>query len=92
MLEYNIPARLDAVNSAEVEEQLLAKIAENGATEVACNFSDTVYISSAGLRVMLVVSKKMAGLGGKCTLRGMNDDVYGIFEMAGFNHIIDIER
>lgn len=92
MFEFSIPTRLDAVNAPEVEEQLLREINVEKAEHVVCDFSETVYISSAGLRVMLVLSKEMKRIRGKCTLRSMNDDVYGIFKMAGFNSIINIER
>ncbi|MCK5529153.1 MAG: STAS domain-containing protein [Kiritimatiellae bacterium] len=92
MFEFTIPTRLDAVNAPEVEQELLRKVAAEKAENVICDFSDTVYISSAGLRVMLVLSKEMKKLGGKCTLRNMNDDIYAIFKMAGFHTIIDIEK
>jgi anti-anti-sigma factor len=92
MLEFTIPERLDAINSTEVESNLLQKIRAAKSDHVICDFSNTTYISSAGLRIMLVVSKEMKKTGGKCTLRSMNDDIYAIFKMAGFHTIIDIER
>jgi anti-anti-sigma factor len=92
MIDFKIPPRLDAVNAPEVEKQILHEIETEKADAVICDFSETVYISSAGLRVMLVLSKEMTKTGGKLTLRGMNDDVYAIFKMAGFQTIINIER
>lgn len=92
MIDFKIPARLDAVSAPDVEKQILREIETEKADAVVCDFSETVYISSAGLRVMLVLSKEMAKVGGKLTLRGMNDDVYAIFKMAGFQTIINIER
>ncbi len=92
MMQYKIPTRLDAVNAPEVEQQILQKIENEKPGSVLCDFSETVYISSAGLRVMLVLSKVMAKAGGKVTLRGMNDDVFSIFKMAGFQTILNIEE
>ncbi len=92
MLKFDIPARLDAVNAPDVEENLLQKINAEKDNTIICDFSNTTYISSAGLRVMLVLMKEMHRKGGTCTLTGMNDDIFGIFKMAGFDTIMNIER
>jgi len=91
-MEYSIPERLNAVNAGEVEQELLQKIRAAKSDNVICDFSNTTYISSAGLRIMLVASKEMKKNGGKFTLRGMNEDIYAIFKMAGFHTIMDIEQ
>ncbi|NPA35598.1 MAG: STAS domain-containing protein [Chlorobi bacterium] len=92
MLEYKIPERLDAVNSPDVEKELLSKISSENPQITICDFSDTVYISSAGLRIMLVITKVMSKNGGKLILKEMNEDIYNIFKMAGFHTIMNIER
>jgi len=48
------------------------------------------YISSAGLRSILVVAKKLKIKNGKIILAGMEESVHEVFEISGFNAIIPI--
>ncbi len=91
MSEYTLPARLDAVTAPETEEKLLQLIAREKPEQLTCNFSETDYVSSAGLRVMLVVTKRMQKTGGKFLLKGMLAGVYDIFKLAGFHTVLNIE-
>ena len=49
------------------------------------------YISSAGLRVLLMTAKKLRENGGLLVLSGMNSSVRQIFELAGFFSIFTVE-
>ena len=91
MTEYKLPSRLDAVSAPEVEEKLIRLITRDKPEQLVCDFSDTDYVSSAGLRVMLVVTKQMKKAGGGFLLRGMQEPVYDIFKMAGFHTVLNIE-
>ena len=55
------------------------------------DFKELDYLSSAGLRVLLVAQKIMSKQG-KMTLHNVNDSVMDIFEITGFINILDIER
>jgi anti-anti-sigma factor len=92
MCEFKIPSRLDALNASDIENELIKIIDEKKCKTLICDFTDCVYISSAGLRVMLKISKKMLNLNGRCVLKNMQDDVFSIFEMAGFHTILNIEK
>ena len=92
MLELKTPERFDTLNAADVEARFLQTIATEKPLEVSIDFSQTTYISSAGLRAVLVVSKKLRQQGAKLSLCGMNDAVYDIFKMAGFDTILDIQH
>lgn len=48
------------------------------------------YVSSAGLRVLLAASKKMKKKDGHMIVSHVNDDVMEVFEITGFNEILDI--
>jgi anti-anti-sigma factor len=84
-----MPARLDAVSAPQVERDLLALVDE-GVQLVVCDFADTAYVSSAGLRVMLLLTKKQRAAGRRFVLAGLRAEVAEVFRMAGFEAIMEI--
>ena len=62
----------------------------DGITEFIMDFSDLEYISSAGLRVLLVTTKMMKGKG-RFVIRNINETVKEIFEVTGFMDILNVE-
>lgn len=75
--------RLDSSNSADLE-RLLNETLAGGATKLMFDFSKLDYISSAGLRVILLAGKKLRGSAGKVVLVGMGEMVREVFAMSGF--------
>jgi anti-anti-sigma factor len=82
--------RLDSNSGPVFEKELLAHI-DGGSRRLLLDLSGLSYISSAGLRVILVAAKKMKAVGGKLVLSGLNAQVAEVFEISGFNRILDIE-
>ncbi|CAM2005087.1 STAS domain-containing protein [Acanthopleuribacter pedis] len=80
--------RLDSVTCSDLEDKTMRTIAE-GETNLIMELSDVPFISSAGLRVILLATKKVQG-GGKLVLSGLKPQVHEIIEMAGFHNIIKI--
>jgi anti-anti-sigma factor len=80
--------RIDSLTSRDVETTLQGVVA-GGARNIVCDFAATQYISSAGLRVLLVVAKTLKKTGGRlvivCARTGY---VYEVLETAGFLNII----
>ena len=58
---------------------------------LAIDMSDLAYISSAGLRALLVVAKKVQQAKGKLALGGLGANVREVFDATGFNTIFAIE-
>ena len=50
------------------------------------------YISSAGLRVILMLHKKLAGINGRLKLINVNDMIMEIFTMTGMDSFLEIEK
>ena len=92
MSKFKIPERFNAVTATDVEKKLLSLIQREKPDRMICDFSETVYMSSAGLRVMLVVSKTMKAIDGESIFCGVQPEVFSIFKMAGFTHVLNIQQ
>ena len=87
-LVLEVSGRVDTVTAPELENSINENI--NGVTELVLDLKDLVYISSAGLRVILKAQKTM-NTQGEMTVKNVQDDVMDIFEMTGFSDILNIE-
>lgn len=74
---------LDSTSSPELERVLTECLAA-GTRRLLFDFSDLDYISSAGLRVVLLAGKRLRPVQGKMALIGMRNVVREVFEMSGF--------
>lgn len=81
--------RLDSTSSPELERVLTENL-EAGAKRLLFDFSDLDYISSAGLRVVLLAGKRLRAVQGKMALVGMRDVVREVFEMSGFLNLFAV--
>jgi len=79
--------RIDTMTAPQFEAELQNL---DGITEVVLDLKDLSYISSAGLRVLLQLSKNMANKG-TVTIVNINDVVKEIFEITGFSDIFNIK-
>ena len=87
-LTVAISGRLDTTTAPELEEAL--KESMDGISELVIDFTETEYISSAGLRVLLSAQKTM-NKQGSMVVTGVNDVIMEIFEVTGFVDILDIQ-
>jgi len=81
--------RLDASSSPDVENQLLGFI-NQGEDRLVLDFSELTYMSSLGLRVLMMAAKNIEKVNGKLALAGLNDHIYEIFKIARFTNIFSI--
>ena len=87
---YKPMGRMDGSN-ALMHEKELAGLLENGVTSVTVDLSDLDYISSAGLRVLLVTAKTAKSLGGKVVLSAPKPSILDVIKISGFDRIIEIQ-
>lgn len=79
--------RLDTNNSPDVEKVITEKI-QGGEHKVIFDFGQTDYVSSAGLRVILVAAKLLKQKDGKVALCNANDQILEVLEISGFLSIV----
>ncbi len=88
-LTASIEGSIDTITATELENQLEAK--RDGITTLILDFSAVAYVSSSGLRALLIANKYMAKCGGTMVIKNVNSDVREVFEMTGFDTIFNIE-
>ena len=90
VVSIRLAVRFDATNAPEVESRLKTIIADKTPKVLIFDFSQTVYIASAGLRVLLVISRMILKSGGKVALCSLSPKVMEVFTVAGFTKIFTI--
>ncbi|MDE2746326.1 MAG: STAS domain-containing protein [Chloroflexota bacterium] len=89
VLVLNPLGRIDGTNAKAFEEALLGRI-DAGDTQILMNFEGINYISSAGLRVLLMAAKRTSQSAGQLALCGVQDHIQEVFKFSGFSEIIPI--
>ena len=86
-LTIRLEGRLDTVTSPELEKELMGAL--DDVTELTFDLEDLIYISSAGLRVLLS-SQKIMNDKGTMKVIHVNNDIMEIFEVTGFTEVLTI--
>jgi len=81
--------RLDTKNYTDVEKQF-NEVIERGEIKLLVDFADLEYISSSGLRVLLMMLKKLKAINGRFILCNLRQSIYEIFEISGFVSLFEI--
>lgn len=84
---YSLEGRLDNQSAPLLEKALEESL--GSIDKLVIDFAGVDYISSAGLRVLLIAKKRLAS--GEVVLRNVNEVVGEILDMAGFTQLLSIE-
>jgi anti-anti-sigma factor len=84
----NLIGRLDIVTAPKLQEALTEVI--TSAEKVELDFAGVDYVSSAGLRVLLLGEKNAKAAGKSMTLKNVSHEVMDVFEITGFSGILTI--
>lgn len=84
-----LQGRLDSETSPELKRQALEAIGRGG-RRLLLDLKDLVYISSAGLRAVLVAAAEMTAAGGKLAIASPSPQVAEVFDISGFLTVVDM--
>ena len=87
-LELVISGRLDTGTAPELEAKL--KQIDKDTQTLYLNLQNIQYISSAGLRVVLLAHKLMTGTGGKMSIRNPSEFCRQVFQATGMEGVLSI--
>jgi anti-anti-sigma factor len=85
-----LAGRLDSGAAKSAEDGFNAALT-SGTPHLAIDMTKLDYISSAGLRVLLVMAKKVQQAKGKVALFGLSPNVREVFSVSGFDTIFSIQ-
>lgn len=88
--DYKPVGRLDG-STAATHEKSIQDLLAGEVNSIAINLSEVDYVSSAGLRVLLVAAKAAKGKGGKVVLVSPKPAVLDVLKLSGFDKIIQID-
>lgn len=86
-LTLYISGRLDAVSALQLDKDLTATL--NGVDDLTVDLADLEYISSAGLRMLLKIQKRMDKQGAM-RIRNIRENVREVLDMTGFSGFLTI--
>ncbi|MCQ2214182.1 MAG: anti-sigma factor antagonist [Bacteroidaceae bacterium] len=88
-LTITLSGRIDAAEAQKLQKELMALVDEQDRVDsIVIDATHMAFISSMGLRVMLMLKKRVDDL----RIIGVNQDVYNVFAMTGFHKILTIEK
>ena len=88
-LVITVEGRLDTTQSDSFEKQV-GETLQDDHKNVVLDCKGLNYISSSGLRVFLILQKKMAAEGGALKICNLQPSIKEIFDMSGFSMIFSI--
>jgi anti-anti-sigma factor len=89
-LILSLEGRLDTTTAPQLQAELLSEF--DSANHVRLDFKQLAYVSSAGLRVLLLAEKTAKAKGGTMILVNVSPEVFEVLEMTGLSEILTIEQ
>lgn len=81
----SLKGELDYASSEEIRQQLMEVVENN--KNVVIDMGNCTYVSSSGLRILLLLGKRSRQLGENIALANLTDDVRDVMDMTGFGTI-----
>jgi serine/threonine-protein kinase RsbW len=88
---FELAGRLDAVSTQAAIGRVHTAIAA-GTRYVLVDMSEVTFLSSSGLRALLLVRKELIAHGGELRLCGLKPQVHEVFTLTGFTQVFAIHR
>ena len=89
VLVVEVDGQLIVGNRQEFKQNVLDAL-EAGERKFLVDFTQTGYIDSSGLGVLVSLSKKIRDEGGELRLAGLNDDLKTLFELTKLDTLFTI--
>ena len=87
-LTIALDGRLDTTTAPQLEAVLVPAFDEAG--EITLDFAKLEYVSSAGLRVLLIGQKTAKAKSASMVVSNVSEDIIEVLEMTGFSEMLTI--
>ena len=87
-ITLTLEGRLDTITSPQLQEALIP--AFNEANEIVLDFAKLAYVSSAGLRVLLMGEKTSKSANVPMSIKNVSEEIMEVLDMTGFTDMLTI--
>ncbi len=84
-----VEGRVDTTTAPTLQEAILSAFQKNN--NIVIDFLNVAYVSSAGLRALLIGQKTAQSKGGSMVITNVSDSVMEVFTVTGFKGILTIK-
>ena len=88
-LTIEVGTKIDTTTAPDFENEIMDEMGKFDS--LTLDFKDLEYISSAGLRVLITVQKKLKPQEIPFTIINVNDAIMDIFKISGFDNILNVQ-
>ena len=86
-----LKGRLDGLTAKAVEERLL-QLVDAGQRRLVIDLAQVDYVSSVGLRVLMLLARRLKPVSGKVVVCSLQEAVQEVFEISGFTLIFAVYK
>lgn len=93
LLVVTVAGRIDHSNADELQRALAPAVTEvgpTGAPGIVLDFAGVEYISSMGLRVLMITAKDVRARRGRVGIAALQPIVTEIFDISRFDHVLEV--
>ncbi|MBQ3798132.1 MAG: STAS domain-containing protein [Butyrivibrio sp.] len=88
-LQLNVKGKVDAISAPDFQNAVLKAFVKSA--DVIINFGETTYISSAGLRALLIGQKTAQSKGGSFTIINANEGIIDVLRVTGLEKMLRVQ-
>lgn len=89
VLTVKVHGRVDGTNANDFQNAVKEELRDEDSV-VMLDMANLSYISSAGLRVVLMIAKSLEQREAKFMIYSLSDSIRNVFEISGFDKIIGV--
>ncbi len=89
VLIVSATGQINSANAVTIETELLGFV-DRGERQCVLDLTRLDYISSAGLRVVLMLAKRLRQHAGRVVLCGLQPQIHEVFEISGFLALLTV--
>jgi len=83
-----IQGSVDSNTAGDLQARIMEKLADTN--KVILDFTSVDFLSSAGLRILLMLYRQLNANEGKVLLVGVSDEICDVMSMTGFIHFFEL--
>ena len=87
-LQLNVEGKIDTLNCQEFQDTILKTFQRTN--DLIINMDNVAYVSSAGLRALILGQKTAVSKGGSLVIINASSSVKDVFRVTGFDKVLDI--